>query len=62
MSGKDRIDKATNRLTLAYDVQSLARLVTEWTIVMAEESGGDTQEWVKALADEIGVEITKATT
>ncbi len=51
---ENRSDVATNRLTLAYDVLSLAQVATEWVVVMAEESGGDTQEWLKAWCDEVG--------
>ena len=48
------LELATNRLSLAHDVPSMVQLMIEWAKVAAVESGGDPQEWVKALAQEFG--------
>ncbi len=47
------LEKATNRLTLAYDVPSLAQLSIEWTKTAAAAYEGNPQEWVTALAQEV---------
>ncbi len=48
------LELATNRLSLAHDVPSMVQLTIEWAKAAAIESGGDPQEWVKALAQEMG--------
>jgi hypothetical protein len=56
----EALDLATNRLSLAYDVESLARLAKEWAVAAAEAYEGDPKEWLIALADEMGVAVGDA--
>ncbi len=56
MSDTDtKLDIATNRLTLGHDVPSMVTLLIEWAQAAADE--GDPQEWVKALADEMNIQV-----
>ncbi len=60
MSVNTKLDIATNRLSLGYDVPSMVTLLIEWAKVAAEAYEDDPQEWVKALADEINIQVDVA--
>ena len=62
MSDTDtKLDIATNRLTLGHDVPSMVTLLIEWAQAAAEAYEGDPQEWIKALADEMNIQVKDVT-
>ena len=56
----ERLDKATEGLSKAHDVPSLAKALIVWAEACADEVGGDSRDWVKALAVDMDVYLAES--